>query len=537
MALPSKRGSSDGPSKGLGARRERPEEGGARRVERRSDDPEEFLDEVEEIEERRVPQEPVKSNELEDESWAEEDYTVDDEDESDDDTFTTVDEDEEWDEEDEDDDDYDDEEEDEDDRYSVPDPEPVRRKRASEISFGNKKSIEEKKKEKEAKRERAKRHLEEEISFIDEEKLELKPFGSGSRIETVANRRIKVGNFDGRNNRQNQKRIVQYATMGLIGIIALASLANVLIPEDNMTPEEVQSVALEAVGESGFPVEEGGAFAQDFMRSYLNINRSDPKSEQILGYFYGNDLSGEGSGSAPAVNRSASGTYGQSIVFGPTIYSSRGINETSANYVIGALVQPRFEAEVDPDTGEPTEEQPGAQWMFFNVNVYHNADNNSFSIVNDSPTIVPNLNTASPAEVPEEESLGTEITDEATLSQVDPTITGFMRAYATSTSDETSSLEQYLSSEPDPSARGGLGGQYQMLDEDNPFEYTVYSDPDVAGVLKVDLKVDWVSSVNEDNGATFTSNYVLTLEQGADGRYYVYRIAPKYYVEGTQEEG
>ena len=467
---------------------------------------------------RRLPE---QSHEFE----SEEDEILDD-DSDDDDTFSDVDEDELY-------DDSDDEEE----YYEevVEEPEPTKpKKRASDFSFKKKKRYSGDSK----KNHPPKRELEEQEDFIDEDELKLNPFGDKSKVKASMSRKVKVGNFDGRVNRQTQKTIVKNATLVILGLILVFTVWTAFKPDNSLSDEDITQIAQQAVGESGFPLQEGGGFAQNFMKSYLTLNQDDPGAEQILSYFYGGSVNDESntSGSSSQINRSISGTYGQSIVYGPTIYSSRGIDENSANYVIGALVQPRFEAEIDPNTNKPLEEQPQPQWMFFNVNVFYDSESDSFAIVSDSPTVVPNLDSMSPSDVPDPESLGEEIKDDAILAQVDPTVKGFMKAYATSTHEDTSALEQYLSSNADPEARNGLGGQYEIVNADeNPFEYTVHADPDLEGVLKIDLMVEWRSTATEKDAANYKSNYVLTLEQGSDGRYYVSKIAPKYYVKGKEE--
>lgn len=358
---------------------------------------------------------------------------------------------------------------------------------------------------------------------IDPKSKKLLPFGSTKKI-------LRTNDFEPRKNIRREQTLARYAVLALGAILVLVAGYQAVFPAKPLSNQEVYNIALQATNYTNFPVESGRGYATDFMRAYLTIDPESPSS-QVLDYYYTGalDSSGGGSSSKSTSTRTATGSYNQRILYGPTVYSARGLTDSSGAYTVAALVQP--ETVTNDDTAETAEAPP--RWMFFNVNVYYDEAAESFSITPESPSVVPSVSVKSPDDIPKAAPLGTGEESDELKNDTESTVNGFIQGYMNSTSSDHSALDQYIVSKPEPSLTKGLGGEYALSDSSNAITYEAYPVEDTNEV-KVRVNVVWVASPNgsaeSESRAQFTSTYIMTLDRQGDGRYLVSKFAPEYYV-------
>lgn len=354
--------------------------------------------------------------------------------------------------------------------------------------------------------------------FVDEKNLKLKPFGGRSR-------KIKEGEFDNRKNLRKNAAIVQWVVVGLVLVLIGLGVKNAVFPAESLSVEEVVQIAEESSGATDFPVVRGEAYATDFMKAFLTTE--DDTASQVLGYFYNGNL-------APGnnANRNVSSGFKQRVIFGPTTYSAQAVTDHSANYVLGSLVQ------ASPADGSEAVEGTEPRWMFFNVNVYYDEDTDRMYITPESPTIVPTSEVGSIEEVPPSAPLGTGVSDEALTAEIQSVVHGFMKGYSESTSENYSTLEQYIINDAPNSLKNGLGGVYEFSGGlENSVKYTAYPTDD-ENEIKVLVTVMWnnsLGSVDSTFTADYNSTYVMTLEKQSS-KWLVSRFQPLLYVKDNVDE-
>lgn len=357
---------------------------------------------------------------------------------------------------------------------------------------------------------------------IDPKSKKLLPFGSTKKV-------LRTNDFEPRKNIRREQTLARYAVLALTALLVLVAGYQAVFPAKPLSNQEVYNIALQATNYTNFPVESGRGYATDFMRAYLTIDPDGPSS-QVLDYYYTGTLDSSGSSSSSSKStRTSTGSYNQRVLYGPTVYSARGLTDSSGAYTIAALIQP--ETVTNDDSGEATENAP--RWMFFNVNVYFDEDSESFSITPESPTVVPAVSVKSPNDIPKPAPLGTGDESDELKNETESTVNGFIQGYMNSSSSDHSALDQYVVSNPDPELTKGLDGEYSLSDSSNAITYEVYPVEDT-NELKVRVNVVWVASpdgsAESESRAQFTSTYVMTLDRQGDGRYLVSKFAPEYYV-------
>ena len=424
------------------------------------------------------------------------------EDSSDEATFETV---EEWEVEDEDDsaEDEADEEEDEPSSDDEEEPQPAKRKRP----FASLRSSTGKKKAKKEKKPAG------DLEFIDKKNNKLKPFGGPKS-------KLKVSDLDPRRNLRRQTKTVWFVTIALVLAGTVAGWYQVIVPQPTLSEQDVQSIVAVSSGEIGYPTERAGGFAQDFVTTFLDVNNT-ADSEKALAQFYSGTESTQ-----DLDTRVTNSDYKQSVVFGPTIYESQALTPYSGRFTVGAMVRPGV---VKGEAADTT-----ARWVYFNVNVYYDAETDSFTIPNGSPTMIPAPSTGQRSNLPQEDELGDQVDTE--LKQLAaPTIVGFVKAYAISTPENYISLDQYLVSNPDPSLLTGMGDKFELVGADTgDIDYTIYDPGTEGATLKVETNLTWrlQSGEGESNARIdYNSKYIITLERQSNGKYLVSKMAPKYFVE------
>lgn len=373
------------------------------------------------------------------------------------------------------------------------------------------------------------------------------------------------------------RKVVSWAVVGSLLLFSGLGVKTLIDPPTGMTQNDVLNLLEQTPQYTKFPMEAGQGIATDFMRAYLNVN-SDEASNQVRSYFYTGSLEGDpkdigvGADSGPQVtpNRAGTGTFSQKVLYGPTVYKATPISKNSASYTIGAFVK---SAEVTKgkdgklvyksNTAEAKQKEN--HWVFFNVNVFHNDATNSFSISQDSPSLVPSEDIVSQRNVPNPAPLGEQVSDSSINDSIRSTVNGFVQGYSKSTPEEHSAIDQYIVSNPDPSLTNGLGGLYKIAKSSGVQYETFTKDTKENSQLKVRVAVTWVQDASENSKAsssdssssdssssdsssssddsdattstskekpqvTYTSRYVMTLDKTADNRYLVSKFAPELYI-------
>lgn len=357
--------------------------------------------------------------------------------------------------------------------------------------------------------------------FVDGDKKKLKPFGG--------KKSLKTSDLDPRKNIRQQAKAVQAIVIILLIAVVLVGLYNALVPKPTLTTNDVVKTVQQTVAMTNFPIQEGEGFAKDFMKAYWEMG-TDPAAQTVLNYYYSGRMV---AGSQNYPNRNVSKGYGQTLLYGPTVYKTQYLTDQSANYTIGALVQPEdlgLVGQVDAN-GNPV--QPAvpdgstAEWQFFSVNVYYDPATLQFSITPDSPTLVPRTQAMPSTSTPQQAIIGTgkAIDDQ---NSVKATVQGFMEGYRTSSPSDHIRLDQYLKAKPSPELLNGLGGVYQFANKgvDGAVTYVAYGTDtkDVKVLVKVVWEYDYTAGVT----TTYNSQYIMTLEPDSNG-FAVTKFAPYYY--------
>lgn len=385
-----------------------------------------------------------------------------------------------------------------------------------------------------------------ETEFVDKKKLKLKPFGDGSKKKRKP---IKEHEFDNRKNLRQNARIVQLTALGLTLAILGLGVKNTFFQPDQLTEDEISTLSRQSVGMTNFPLTRGEGFATNFMAAYLNAN-SDDVSGKILNYYYNGTMSDDTSAvsdSTISENRIVSSNFKQTVVFGPTVYDTVAISDYSARYTIGAVVKDQqLDDNGNPITVDPADPNAVApatktRWEFFNVNVYYDETTDSFTILPDSPTVIPSSEVGEVSNLPEEMPLGTGESDQDLGESLQPVIYGFLDGYAKSSSSDHSTMDQYIITNPPVDLTKGLNNEYTFAgDQNDSITYEAYPTDD-PNVVKVLTTVKWRNSLteSEDSGKIeYSSTYVMTLEKQSNGKYLVSKFQPKYFVkDDTDTEG
>lgn len=373
--------------------------------------------------------------------------------------------------------------------------------------------------------------------FIDAKNKKLNPFGRGSKKvklpSKVDKEKLKVNDFDHRKNLRTRNLIAIVAVvLGVLAIVGFGAYKT-FAPEEKLSVADVEFIAASAVGDQGFPVSSGSAIAESFIGAYLTAG-DDGLSDDILAYYSGGIPSSSNSMNREIIGRD----YSQKILSGPIVVEARALTPSSATYTVGALVAGEIPAPVNEE-GEAVAPEDLAlvksEWLFFSVNVYYDIDNNIFTIPEGSPTVVAPIDIREVSETPMEAPLGNG-NEYRNIENIQPTVMGFLNAYAISTPEDWSTLKQYIIDEPPIELRDGLGGMYKLFDESavtmRAWETDTYPD-NPAAELKVDVIVEWFYSPldDEDNGMKVRSRYVITLISDGSASYEVSRFAPFYYVQ------
>lgn len=367
--------------------------------------------------------------------------------------------------------------------------------------------------------------------FVDKKNKKVEPFG-GKKSS------IKVNDLDRRKNMRQNAIIVQVIVICLaLGTLGF-SVKNAFFPPAGLTQEDVQNIVYGTTGTTAFPTEQGGFFAQSFMEAYLQYAPGQDDASSILQYFTRGALEPGGIIDGTVVGQN----FKQTIINGPIVYRTQAVTDSSAIYTVGSLV--KVENTVAPASGDAAVPDPAAAegngatsttasgdlvWKYYSLSVYFDKEKNAFAIAS-KPTVVPSPEVLTTTDVPTAAAIGLgEEVPTTTLSQVTPTVYGFLSAFKESSATSYDQLLPFLGAKPDSSLLNGLGGVYNFKGgkaNDQSVQIKAYTTDST--LIKAVVDVTWVQSV----AGSFVENkstYIMDI-QPISGGYDVTRFIPLAYV-------
>ncbi len=360
-----------------------------------------------------------------------------------------------------------------------------------------------------------------EEEYIDKKKLKIIPFGGNKSKRKSSFARAK--DFDDRKNTVTlAKALRTFVIIVLLGLFGMG-IKNTFFPSYVYTPNDISSIAQQAVGQSGFPMNRGRAFAEQFAEAYLNFNSEDANSGKVLSSFYGSQSSENKDGVVDM-----NGKNNQKLLTSPRVFSETAVSPEIATFQVSGLVTDRKGTEFDKN-GNRT-----SKWVALSITVYYDKDNQTLAVAKGSPQLVPSYGVADNTTQPQATPLGTGVAVPELFEKMKPTIDGFLKAYGASTSSSHADVDQYVKSNADPSLFAGFGGEYRIKAETVESSNTnIYpsSDKKDNKEWKVDLNISWedTSSVDARDHLGFNGRYVMTIVQSSDSKYFVTAFRPYVY--------
>jgi hypothetical protein len=271
--------------------------------------------------------------------------------------------------------------------------------------------------------------------------------GDGSKKDNGVAKTPGSSQWAGRRRGVLIGRIVTVAIVLLAFAVAINSIVN---PPKGPTPSQVKAVALEAVGQTGFPLTTGESVAVAFTRAFYNSAPAGDNGAEIreerLSHYVSQDLLNTIDNTFSyqnAAGESANAT--QTITDGPYIAAISSTSEDSA------LATVFFTLKSTPSADSP--DQPSTKVLYVQVPLMYDAKSNSVA-VSGYPTFIPPVNPAAPkndsnyqVNWPADDDV-TSVVEERTLPQ-------FFGAWAASNSN---SLANYITKDATPVALEGLHG-------------------------------------------------------------------------------
>lgn len=348
--------------------------------------------------------------------------------------------------------------------------------------------------------------------FIDKKNKKIIPTGGKKS-------KLKARDVDHRKNTMVGVKIARtFVYLAILGIMGLG-IKNTFFPEQIYTKAEIEEISNLAIGRTGFPMEKGRAYAQEFIYYYLNSDNSTA-SQQILSKFY----TGEVNGQTPAATREIGQGSLQRPVTIPTL-----VKEESPTPYTGLFT---FTAFVTDSDGAVTNEDGKltGHWVTFAVNVYYDAKTDGMSIYQSGPTLVPNYKIKVPETLPEEFKYGTGTEDTNISPEINSTLLGFIKGYGESSFENHSSVDQYIPKDPDVSLITGFDNTVKL--EEGSMYYEAYPSANTPGLWKVDMTVTWINNQvsDENTGNKYKSRYLIDITKTAENKYLVTKIVPYIFI-------
>lgn len=372
-------------------------------------------------------------------------------------------------------------------------------------------------------------------NYINTKELKLEPFGQGMDGKR---RKLKVSEFDDRQNKEKNAKIITLVIITLLIALIALGVKNALIPPKTVTEEDIKSVALNTIGETKFPKERAGAFAEDFMKAYMSVG-TENNAKNALRFFYQGYVGQEDFNPYNAdtlvesSNVNVSGRYASDIIIAPRVYESYSINDNSGYFVVGTMIKPKviLTEEESMSQQELKFENTNARWLFFQVNVYYDEKSDKLMIDETSPSLVPPSQVANVSEKPEETKIGTgEKADDNTQKEIQNVLHGYIQNYAQASVSDTSTIDSFLKKDAQPPAKDGLNGEVTLSgDALNSIMYTAYKSIE-PNELKVNVIVKWKIATSPEKSTEvlgfvqYQSRYVATLQKDSSGEWKIYNF-------------
>lgn len=361
---------------------------------------------------------------------------------------------------------------------------------------------------------------EDKSKFIDKKKKRLIPFGGK---KSKKKRFVKSSDFDDRKNKLAKTKIMQLGIILFALLMFMIGLKNTFAPNHVYTDDQIRQFAAEGAGQTGFPEERGRFFVENFMESYLNLDKTKPELMQSLSYYYGEgDLSSSG---YAGLNMDWNHDTKQKVLISPKVIDVELLSDYSAQYKVSTYVS--------NTKGEKVEDKNLAgRWLSFSVNLFYNEEEDSMSITQDSPSIIPNKNIGQHTLVPDAKELGDGGVNTDILPAISPTIDGFIESFAKASMESHDSVIQYIDDEDDISLYDGFGGAVELAgDPKDSIQKVVYNEGEEGNQFEVDVTVSWVdsSTVDKDEKVEYTSRYQMSIRANSEGKFSVTKFIPFTY--------
>lgn len=338
--------------------------------------------------------------------------------------------------------------------------------------------------------------------YIDYKKKKIKPLGGKKS-------KIKDKDLDDRKNKLNMISMLRLFIFICIIIAFALGIKNTWFPERVYTNRDIANIAVSAIGKTGFPLERGRAFSQEYLYHYLN---NTEESRELLQKF-GSD------------NRQIQNKSQQKPALIPILYS-----EQTDNYYSGIYKYSVYITDFNGKTYNEEEHKEVGHWLSFMVQVYYDNENDSLTAI-DTPTLIPTyIIDNDNSKIPQAEKLGTgEIADKEVQEDADPTIKGFIKAFMDVDKNNYDEIVQYIPSDKPLALINGFGGTVKLADKSN-INYKIYKTENTNSyIAEVDLQLQNAQTNPIGSGTIYNAKYVLRFEKTSDNKYLVTKFAPYLY--------
>lgn len=361
---------------------------------------------------------------------------------------------------------------------------------------------------------------EHESKFVDKKKKKIIPIG-GKKSKKDKKKFVRASDFDERKNKLAKTKVIQFLILSVIFIMFFVGLKNTFFPAHVYTDEQIRQFGAEGAGETGFPKERGRAFVESYISTYLTVDKEREDYNEVLGHFYGVDTYDRKSNSS---NFKHSSDVAQHIIIEPKVFNIELMTAYSAQYKVSTFVS-------DSSGKEAEGEESSGRWLSFSVNLYYNKDNDSLAITPDSPSVIPSTPIENDTVVPSRVPLGDGTINNEIGPALEPTIHGFIKAYAESSLKSHDSVLQYIVDEKNPDLINGFGGSVELdgAEPKDAISTVIYNGRD--GIYRVDVTVKWKDTVSKDEKEqiNYTSRYIMRVNKIANGKYAVSSFVPYTY--------
>lgn len=338
--------------------------------------------------------------------------------------------------------------------------------------------------------------------YIDYKKKKIKPLGGKKS-------KIKDKDLDDRKNKLNMISMLRLFIFICIIIAFALGIKNTWFPERVYTNRDIANIAVSAIGKTGFPLERGRAFSQEYLYHYLN---NTEESRELLQKF-GSD------------NRQIQNKSQQKPALIPILYS-----EQTDNYYSGIYKYSVYITDFNGKTYNEDEHKEVGHWLSFMVQVYYDNENDSLTAI-DTPTLIPTyIIDNDNSKIPQAEKLGTgEVADKEVQEDADPTIKGFIKAFMDVDKNNYDEIVQYIPSDKPLALINGFGGTVKLADKSN-INYKIYKTEKANSyIAEVDLQLQNAQTNPIGSGTIYNAKYVLRFEKTSDNKYLVTKFAPYLY--------